>query len=232
MIGTLWGIGVGPGAPDLLTVRAVRKLQEIDVLFVPDSGANRSVAELAARPYLQEHTRVEYLHLPMTRDKDELRAAWTKAAWQVFGVLQEKDAAFITIGDVSLYSTWTYLVEAIRQLDSAVKIRLIPGVPSFSAAAAAAGLPLVTGKRNLKILPYPENTLALAEALQDPGAIVLLKPAKDLNTLKELLRQRGRLNNATRVTRCGLPEQVIEPLAECGAGEYLSVILIPEEGDL
>ena len=138
MTGTLYAVGVGPGAPDLLTLRAVEALRQVDVILAAASPRNDySRALETARPHLRPDVRLQRLEFPMTHDKATLRAAWEKAAGITRNVLRGgENAAFLTIGDPLVYSTFGYLLKTLRQLDDSLPVEIIPGITSFHAAAA------------------------------------------------------------------------------------------------
>ena len=138
MKGEFYGIGVGPGSPDLLTIRATQVLQMVDVVCVPRSSAeNELVALHIAKPYIPQATEIVEISTPMTRDKAVLEAEWQRGAEKIAAYLQDgKKVAFITIGDAMLFSTYTYLLKRVQALAPEAAVESIPGITSFAAAAA------------------------------------------------------------------------------------------------
>ncbi len=152
---TLHGIGIGPGAVDLLTLRAVQILSEVRVVVAPRPRRGEdSLAARIARPHLRPGSRLEEIVFPMVRDPRALRTAWEAAAHQVLGWLEGGDVAFLTLGDASLYSTWSYLRAAVRRLCPDQIVHTVPGITSFAAAAASAEIPLAEGDQALVVVPW------------------------------------------------------------------------------
>ena len=154
MTGKFYGIGVGPGAPDLLTLRAIHVFKSVDVICLPRSSTDKdSVALKVARPHIPSHTEVMEVFTPMTRDKNVLEAEWRQGAAKIALRLQEgKSVAFITIGDAMLFSTYTYLLKKVQQILPGVEVESIPGVTSFAAAAAYINAALAESNEKLAII--------------------------------------------------------------------------------
>lgn len=224
--GTLWGVGVGPGDPELLTLKAVRILREADIIAVPDTGGERQLAlQIAA-----EHCGGKELLLcraPMVRDRALRAEAWERAADAVCEKLREgKQAAFVTLGDPSIYSTWSYLQRAVEKRGFAT--RTVPGIPSFCAAAAELGRPLCEDNERLLIVPASHS--GLEESLNIPANKVLMKAGRQLGALCNQLDERGELDGAALAANCGLPgERLIPNLAEeRPENGYFAVVLLRE----
>lgn len=183
--GVIYGIGVGPGDPELLTLKAARLLRECDVVAIPQERekcfalriAEGAVPELSEKPVLE-------LVMPMTRDKDARAKAQDAAAAALAAEVQEgRRVVFLTLGDPSVYSTWGYLLQ--RLSEAGCTAETVPGVPSFCAAAAALGVPLCEDREELHLLPGGAKA---EEALKYPGTKVFMKgqlPAL-LNAASEL----------------------------------------------
>ena len=151
--GTLYGIGVGPGDPELITLKALKTLGRVAVVFAAASSGNKySLAVEIASPHLKEGVPVVHLGFPMTRDKMRLAEAWAENGEKVAETLKNgKDAAFITLGDPLTYSTFGYILETIRETYPDIPIKIIPGITSYQAGAAAAGHILVEGDESLVV---------------------------------------------------------------------------------
>ncbi|MDR1796794.1 MAG: precorrin-2 C(20)-methyltransferase [Clostridiales Family XIII bacterium] len=227
--GTLYGVGVGPGDPELLTRKAVRVLLEAGTLFFPEprGGSGKVLAfeiACAACPELAAKKAVG-LYLPMTRDAGELAKNRLAAARRMEEALDAgEDAAFLTLGDPSVYSTYFYLHRIVEGHGYPCKI--VPGVTSFCAAAAAAGLSLADAEDPIHILPasYPDARGALAQ----PGTKVLMKTGKSFREVKEELAGAAAAD-AVVVENCGMPGERIRPLSAIAEGDepgYFSVILV------
>ncbi|MCD7928099.1 MAG: precorrin-2 C(20)-methyltransferase [Oscillospiraceae bacterium] len=222
--GALYGIGVGPGDPELLTVKAVRLLQAADVIAAPDSGGESRTALNIVKGYIVGKP-VLLCPTPMTRDRETLGRVWEDNAEQICALLEQgKQVAFITLGDPTVYSTYFYLHR--RVLARGYGVEIVPGVPSFCAAAAKLGVPLCEGDQRLLVVPASYGDLT--DSLDVDANKVLMKAGRQLGTLKETLQQRGELENASLVVNCGLPGEQIWPSfaqAEGNAG-YFSLVLL------
>ncbi len=233
--GRLYGIGAGPGPADLLTLRAVRLLGEAPVIFVPrgDTG-DESMALSIVRPFLTGGQEVREVTAPMTRDRHARDRAWDEAATQVLAVLDDgRDAAFLTLGDSTLYSTFFYLMEAVHRQEPGLEVETVPGITSFSAAASLLNRALTVGQEGLAVVPATRGVAYLRQVLSTFENVVLLKVAPVLTEVQALLAELGRLDDAAYVCRCGMAGQVIkDPLVGAGElpGDYYSLILVRRGG--
>lgn len=227
---TLYGLGIGPGAPDLLTLRAVDVLRRVPVVVGPRPRRGEdSLAARIARPHLSGTSRLEELVFPMVRDPAVLRSAWNEAAFRILGWLETGDVAFLTLGDASLYSTWTYLRAAILERRPDQSIETVPGITSFAAAAARTGHALAEGDQPLVVVPWASDRPApwLEEALADGACAAFLKVADRLAPLDRLLRDRDRTDSVL-ACRVSLPgEEIQEGWQEdpSRSSGYLAVVL-------
>jgi len=228
--GTLHAVGVGPGDPDLLTIKAVKLLNRAEVVFAAASTRNDySLALSIASPHMRPDTPVVLLGFPMTRDEGALEAAWEKNARTVLDTLaQGKDAAFITLGDPMTYSTFIYLWRTMRGLDPQARVEVTPGVSSVMASAAAAGFELAASGENLAVLSGVDDPGRLRLALEACDSAVILKAYRSFPVLRELLNCLGLADKAVLVSRCGLEGQTIcRGLANCpDKPPYFSLILV------
>ena len=209
--GILYGIGVGPGDPELLTLKAVRALGEVDVVFAAASTKNDySTALSIARPHLKPDVRVEQLGFPMTKDKDALEAAWRENAEIVARELDRGvDAAFLTLGDPLTYSTYGYLQRTLLALNPDVRLQAIPGITSFHAAAARIGLVLAESKESLLITSGVADPQVLEDQLDVADNAVILKAYKNFAEIRATL-ERLRLDDKTvLVSRLGMEDESI-----------------------
>jgi len=228
-LGTLYGIGVGPGAPDLITLRAVRILGEARVVFAAASPRNDySTALDITRPYLRQDASILRLDFPMTRDRGIMEEAWARAADSVEAVLRRgEDAVFLTLGDPLVYSTFGYLTRTLRKRNADVPIEIVPGITSFQAAAALTGAVLCEGEESLRILPGIADGARLEKELAAPGNAVILKAYRNFPAIRDALERTGRLDSAVLVSQVGLKgEAVCRNLAEpLDTPPYLSLVL-------
>lgn len=203
MTGKLYGVGVGPGDPELLTLKAVKIIKQCRFIAVPQSKSGRQVALETCREYLTDK---EVLHLaaPMTYDDEKLNQAYSENAQRLAEVLNKgEDAAFLTIGDPSVYSTYTYVERIVKQMGFATKV--IPGVPSFCAAAAEAGVPLCERDELLHIIPASYDEENHKSNLQ--GNVVYMKSGKKLQKLIENLKEQNQLAESFLVENAGMKNQ-------------------------
>ena len=228
--GRLYGVGVGPGDPGLMTLRGAEVIRACPVVAVPVSGGERLVALEIARQAGPEVAEKELLRLdfPMIRDRATLEKCYDTAARAVMAVLDSgRDVAMLNLGDPSLYATYSSVQRRVLAAER-YQVITIPGVPSFCAVAARLDMSLTKPHLPLHIVPggYP----GVEEALDLPGAKVLMKAGKEVPRLKELLAGRPGLT-ARMVTDCGLPTQrVYRDLREAdGPTGYFSTVIIEEE---
>ena len=231
--GTLYGIGIGPGDPELITLKGARLISACQNLFVPKARtASESVALAIARPLVGPKTRIEEIVFPMTADREELAERWDEAATRVASVLMAgEDACFLTLGDPLLYSTYIYLLRALRKIIPALNTVTVPGITAFSAVAALTDFPLGEGREPVTIVPAADDLTAVRRGLAAGGTVVLMKIGKRLPEVLDLLDEENLLESSVFVSHATMAEQRIETdlrrLKEEGpeAG-YLSIILV------
>ena len=225
MNGILYGIGVGPGDPELLTIKAINTVAKCDVIAVPDSGADNQVALSIAQEYIGEKL-VMLLSLPMICDKVKLYEHRKTAADIICKELDNgKNVGFLTIGDPMIYSTYSYLHTIIISRGYTVKV--IPGITSFCAAAAALGQPLCEGSQSLHIIPSLYDT---ENALSFDGTKVLMKSGKKLNEVIDLLKDKNVY--AKMAQRVGMEgERLFHELSKDVEADYFSIVIVKEQGE-
>ncbi len=232
MTGRLVGVGVGPGDPELVTVKGVRALERADVVFVPvgDTGETGR-AEAVALAYVPPE-RVRRLAFTLAGDAAAREASWDRAGLAVAEVAAAgRVAAFATLGDPAVYSTFAYLAATVRALVDDVLIETVPGVTAMQDLAARSGTVLVEGGERLALLPLAAGARRLAEALASFDTVVCYKGGRHLPEIVDTLRRSGRLGRAVYGARLGLPGEIIRPGADLGdqAGPYLSTLIaLPE----
>jgi precorrin-2/cobalt-factor-2 C20-methyltransferase len=233
--GSFYGIGVGPGDPDLLTVKAVNILKNVDAVYIPRSGpANDCVALNAAGIYISPEAEIVEISTPMTRDPAVLQAEWHKGAEKIAACLKNgKNAAFITIGDSMLFSTYTYLMKKVAKIVPDAHIESVPGITSFSAAAAFLNTALAEGVEKLAIVPAIESLGELRDILTQFPNAVLMKVAGKYNQIVDILEEMGLKNKAVYISRLGYDNQSVcydlDSLRNVKR-DYLSLILVKREG--
>lgn len=205
MQGCFYGVGVGPGDPELMTLKAARILREVPVIAFPGKEPEDSTAWKIAAAAVQEIREKEKLgvDVPMTRDADLLQEAHRRSVRQIEELLElGKSVAYITLGDPTVYSSFSYLQAAV--IKDGYRVETVSGVPSFCAAAARLNIPLTEWQEELHILPaahMPEGNLSL------PGTVVCMKAGKKLKELKE--QAAGQDRNLYMVSNCGLEGEMV-----------------------
>lgn len=231
--GTLYGIGVGPGAPDLLTLRAITLLGSVDVILAAASPRNDySTALETARPHVNPHAEIVRLEFPMTHDSTVLTHAWDVAAATTQEILQQgRNAAFITIGDPLVYSTFGYLSRTLQTRYPDVAIEVVPGITSFQAAAARTNTILCEGKESLLILPGINGGDTLQQGLEFADNTVILKAYKNFTAIRDALEHAHCLKNSTFASRVYLKDEMFtRDLASLPAvPPYLSLVLAKKD---
>ncbi len=228
MSGILYGVGVGPGDPELMTLKAVRLIRENDVIALPGSDPAETTAykiAAGAVPEIEDKELVS-IPMPMTRDREELERYHRMGAKLIESYLEDgKNVVFLTLGDVTIYSSFAYLKRIVEE--DGWQCEMINGIPSFCAAAASLGTPLGLGDEQILIDPamYGQEI-----ELPDRGTLVLMKPGSRMRDLKAQLKQGGR--DAMMVENCGMEnERICRCLDEIpDAVGYYSLIISQKTG--
>lgn len=209
--GTLYGISVGPGDPQLITLKGLNLLKSVPVVAFPAGiGGKQGIAQSIVSQWLQSEQVQLALEFPYLRDEAVLNSAWQVAAQQVWKYLQRgEDVAFVCEGDISFYSTFTYLAATLQQQHPEVKIQTVPGVASPMAAAAALGLPLTLRDQRLVILPALYRVEELEAVLNWADVVVLMKVSSVYPQVWQILQQRDLLRHSYVVERATSAEQVV-----------------------
>ncbi len=225
--GILYGIGVGPGAPDLLTLRAVKALAETDVILAASSAANDySLALRIASPHVNKEARILKLGFPMSKDRAILQKAWSEAAAQTLKILAKgENAAFITLGDPLIYSTFAYLQREVKKLAPEAQIRIVPGITSFQAAAAKTGASLCEGAETFTLIPGILQEQKLARLLDNPDPAAILKVYRNHEAIKKALAKSGRA--CIQASFIEQPGEKIQSGAPEEKPPYMTLILCP-----
>lgn len=208
MKGQFIGIGVGPGAPDLLTIRAVHHLEKLDILVVPAGKKNgMSEAYQIVASYLPSTVEIQSRHFPMIADQNEMMAAIAVIAKEIEALVQTgKKVGFVTLGDPMLYSTYIYLLKC---MENNIETLTIPGISSYSAMASGLNRPLAEGDAPLLIYPCTGDLVALENAIDQYDSLVLMKVYKSFDAVRNLLIEKKILPYAVAVSNYGKDNQVI-----------------------
>ena len=229
MQGKLYGVGVGPGDPELLTLKALRLIKENEVIAVPGKDIRASVAyQIVKGAYedLDKKTLIP-VAMPMTKDPQVLKANHDKAADQVESYLKEgKNVVFLTLGDTTVYSTYLYVHKRI--LERGYEAEIVSGITSFCAVAARLNMGLVEADQPLHVIPATYKAQEMDEILQLPGTKVLMKTGKKMKQVKESIEKSGQ--KAVMIENCGMPSEKIYRSAEEIPEDsgYYSLIIVKE----
>ena len=203
-------VGVGPGDPELLTLRAARVLERSDVILHPGPRDDSGFAIEVVTPLLRPDQEVRGMALAMRRERDDGSVGYDRVALALAGIARGgRTAAFLTEGDPMLFGTGASVAERLRTLAPEVPVEIIPGVSALAAAAARLGWPLARKDEILTICPATYHAEQVGAILDRGGPVCWLKAAEVLPTLVEELRRRGRLDRATLVERVGRPDERI-----------------------
>ncbi|MDQ3303550.1 MAG: precorrin-2 C(20)-methyltransferase [Actinomycetota bacterium] len=230
MIGKLTGVGVGPGDPELLTLKGLRTLQEAGEVFVPvgDTG-EPGRAESVVRAHLGEASgQVRRLLFALSGDPEARARNWSNAAREIADALRRgTNCAFATIGDPNLYSTFTYLSRVVEEIVPEVEVDTVPGITAMQDLASRSGTVLALGNESLALLPFTAGKPVLLSALEGFETVVCYKGGARLGEVLEAAEETGRLGDAMYGSRLGMEgEEVIRGSEMLGReGTYLSTVI-------
>ena len=205
MKGLLYGVGVGPGDPELMTLKAVRLINENQIIAVPGAEPTETVAykiAVQAAPAIAEKELLP-IYMPMTHDKEEMIKNHENGAATIEKILNEgKNVVFLTLGDPTVYSTFSYIQKIVKE--HGFQTVLVSGIPSFCAAAARMNIPLTEWNEHLHIIPAVHR---LDSTLEQSGNYVLMKSGTKMQQVKEILKESCR--EVVMVENCGMPDEHI-----------------------
>lgn len=209
--GKLYGIGAGPGDPELITLKGYNLLQRVPIVAFPAGvGDKPGIAEQIITPWLNSGQLKLPLTFPYIQDDALLNQAWQQAAETLWPYLQQgQDVAFVSEGDVSFYSTFTYLAQTLQKFRPEVVVQAIPGICSPLAAVASLGIPLTIRDQTLAILPAIYAIAELETTLHRADVVVLMKVSSVYQQVWDVLKRFNLLEQAYIVERATLPNQVI-----------------------
>ena len=231
---TLTITGVGPGDPSLLTLAAVDAIQDSTVVSYPVSiRGGESLAEKIASKWISKDKKKLPLYFPMVDDQNTLKNAWRVAGNELVKMVEKGErVVFLAQGDISLFSTGSYLSKELEKYHPECVVKLIPGVTSFSAAAATSKLPLAFQEEQLLVVPVPdlsdELKVILSEAAMMKRVVVLLKLGKKWTWVKPLLKELDLLENSIFAEKVGFSDQHIFRASNLSSESrpYFSLLLI------
>ena len=230
--GTFTGIGVGPGPQEFLTLKSFNALTKADKVLVPRAkGSGKSVALTCIKDIDIQQDKIEFLDYPMSNDESLLSSIYLEIAAKIIADLKNKlNLVYITIGDPYIYSTYSYTVNALKELRPDILISTYPGISSFQALSSALNFPLGQGKEKILILPCPETSAELRGHIEQNENIVLMKIGDRFDWVRDLLRDMDILKYCALGKRIGLDNEILtRDLIELNGEDkpgYLSVVLI------
>lgn len=224
--GKLYGVGVGPGDKELITVKALRVIEECDIIAVPVMKNGEKTAYKIIEDYVKGRETVEYF-MPMTKDVSVLNANYNNIAESVENYLsQGKNVAFITLGDPTVYSTYMQINSLIKE--RGYETELIPGVTSFCAAAARLNMPLC--ERDEPLIVLPASYKEVEHGLKHKGTKVLMKTGREMGKVCEMIKNQGKAEKSVMVECCGMENEKIyyniDDIAE--KSSYFSIFIVKD----
>lgn len=228
----VYALGVGPGDPELLTRKAERILRTVPVIFAPTGRADAASYALSIVEEFIDRSRQEVVTqvFPMMKVQTGLEEFWEKAAAEVAGrVRAGQDAAFITIGDPFLYSTFLYIYRILLEKFPEIEIEVVPGISSINAAAAVAGVPLGISADRIAILPTTYENDELRRVFADFDTVILMKVNRVFDQVYGLLKELGLERKAVFVRRVGSAEEEVVADVSTLVGkelDYLSLLIV------
>ncbi len=208
MKGKMFGLGVGPGDSELMTVKAARLVGEADIIITPKTEKkDGSVALNIAKPYIQDHTEIVPVVFPMNLS-DEWSDAWDVARDIIVSYLdQGKNIVFLTLGDPMFYSTYMYVFRLVQ--DAGYEIETVPGITAFTAIGSYLGYPIVEDEEILTVIPATADKEKIDAALAASDDAVIMKVYKRFDKIKELLLKHDMVDDAVMISRIGLDDEVV-----------------------
>ncbi len=231
MTGLLTGVGVGPGDPDLLTIAGRDVLLEADVLFVPVATTDElGYAERVVTAHVPHATPITRLVFSVAADAGERDASWARAADEVAAVVGDgRHAAFATIGDPNVYSTFSHLARQVRRRVPDVTVRTVPGITAMQDLASRSGTVLLERDERLALLPFTAGAEHVRAALAEVDTVVLYKGGRRLPEVRSLVEASGRSGTAVFGARLGLEDEDVRAELPDGAAPYLSTVIVTRE---
>ncbi len=228
--GTLYGVGLGPGAPDLMTLRAARLIEGAAVVAYPTLAGGASFARAIAADLIARDAQEIVMDVPMSVERAPAQAAYDQGAAAIAAALDAgKDVVCLCEGDPFFYGSFMYL---FARLSARYRIEVVPGVTSVTACAARAGMPLAARNEQLTVLPGPLPEDALRARIDGAESVVIMKVGRHLAKIRGVIDALGLTDRAVYVERATLPEEVVLPLVDAPeTAPYFSMILLTKGAD-
>ncbi|MEM1100397.1 MAG: precorrin-2 C(20)-methyltransferase [Pseudomonadota bacterium] len=228
--GTLYGVGVGPGDPELMTLKAARLISACPVIAYPTLAGAESFARCIARDLITEEHAEITMDVPMTPERAPAQAAYDEGAERIAGALRRgQDVACLCEGDPFFYGSFMYI---FARLASEFDTIVVPGITSVTACAARAGMPIAARNERVTVLPGPLPEAELEARIAGAESVVIMKIGRHLAKIRGVMERLGVLDDAVYVERATLPEERVLPLAEApDPAPYFSMILLTKGAD-
>lgn len=227
--GNFYGIGVGVGDPENITIKAIKRLEKLDVVVLPEAKSGEgSTAFDIVKEYVKENIEQLFLEFPMIKDVEARKVFRKNNADKIKEELEKgKNVGFLTIGDPMTYSTYTYVLE---HMDKDIYVETIAGITSFQSIAARTNIPLMIGDESLKVISLNSKT-DIKKEIENNDNVVFMKISRNLEKLKEALVETGNENNILIVSDCGKENEIIYTTIE-GLEEvpYFSTMILKKKG--
>jgi precorrin-2/cobalt-factor-2 C20-methyltransferase len=230
--GRLYGVGVGPGDPELITVKASKVLSEVSCIFVPQKNDKADSFALSIMENLvsKERQNIIGLVLPMLKDIEKLQPYWDKAGAQIWERLAAgQDCAFINVGDPLLYGTFIHILRTLQKLHPDVEVEVIPGISSVSAAAARAIVPLAINDERLAIIPADSDEKFIRATLRDYDTVAFMKVNTAFDGLLGILEDMKLTGKCVYIRRCSTQdEEIVRDVKQLKGKklDYFSILLV------
>lgn len=230
MSGTLFGLGLGPGDPELITLKAARLIREASVIAYPTLAGGDSFARAIAADLITPGTEEIRMDVPMTTDRQPAQDAYDAGAEKIAKILKKNENIIcLCEGDPFFYGSFMYLY---ARLSRDFNVEVIPGVTSITACAARAGMPLAARNERLTVLPGPLPEEELRLRIEGAESVVIMKVGRHLKKIRQVIESLGLTAQATYVERATLPQEVILPLPQAPEkAPYFSMILLTKGAD-
>ncbi|WP_368911973.1 precorrin-2 C(20)-methyltransferase [Taklimakanibacter deserti] len=231
MSGTFYGLGVGPGDPELITLKAWRLISQVPVIAYPAANGNDSLARSIAAPFIPEDVIELAIDVPMRRERAPAQEAYDAAAQAIASHLdQGRDVAFLCEGDPLFYGSFAYLLTRLAQN---YLTQVVPGISSITACAAAINRPLAARNDILKVLPGTLDASRLKQEIISSDAIAIMKVGQHFDKIRGVLSELGLAGQAIIIEKATLDDEKVTRLADVPEGErpYFSTILVYKGGE-
>ena len=228
--GTLYGVGLGPGAPDLMTLRAARLIEGADVVAYPTLAGGESFARSIAADLIKPDAVEIVMDVPMSVERQPAQDAYDAGALAIAEALEAgRDVVCLCEGDPFFYGSFMYL---FARLSARYRVEVVPGVTSITACAARAGMPLAARNERLTVLPGPLPEDELRSRIEGAESVVVMKVGRHMPKVRGVIDALGLTAQATYVERATLAEEVVLPLAQAPEkAPYFSMILLTKGAD-